>query len=570
MKISKVEIQNFRGFKKEVIELDDITVFVGENNSGKSTVLDAIKLVIGAQDWNDRLSKYDYHLNSSTSRAGDEGEILLRIEVSEKQEDEWPDEIQQTLPDSIDIEGNGLRHFYLALQGTYDHSNEKSIDTKEFQNKSYNPKGTKANTGKCFADFKKLLPVFYISSLRDSNKEFQQKKGLFKRFLDSEIIPHEKRNQLEAKLATLNSEIIEVMNNIKLLKEHLKKSMNVLSGTDEAIVDIEPLPSDIGDLIGKAGIILQNATGIRLPLERHGSGAQSLSVLFLYESFLTVLVAIEYDKFSEPILLIEEPEAHLHPSAVRLFWKFLEKMPGQKIVTTHSGDIISSVPFSKIRRIVGVSGENRIRTMSDLAFDDKDKRFLRNYITYSRGELFFAKCWLIVEGETEQVFFENLLNVDGFLDQRGIRVVQFTQIGLEVLFKLSSQLCMRWFLITDGDQAGQEYKQTAISFLPSSATQDDYIFTIQEKTIEVCLMVNGFSGIYESHLSQGNTTSLAALNLSGVQYFEKLYELLNEQKRANRVSKPQVVLEIVESINNGSTPPSSILNDIRIKLEAVR
>jgi len=569
MKISKIEIQNFRGFKKEIIELDDITVFVGENNTGKSTILDAIKLIIGAQDWNDRLSKYDYHLNSSTSRAGDEGEILLRVEVSEKREDEWPDEIQQTLPDSIDIEENGLRHFYLAMKGKYNHTDEKSTDNKEFQSKTYSAKGAKANTGKCFSDFRKLLPVFYITSLRDSSKEFQQKRGLFKKFLDSEIIPSDKRNQLETKLATLNSEIIEVLDNIKLLKGHLKKSMTVLSGTDEAIVDIEPLPSDLNDLVGKAGIILENIIGIRLPLERHGSGAQSLSVLFLYESFLTVLLATEYDKFSEPVLLIEEPEAHLHPSAVRLFWKFLEKMPGQKIVTTHSGDIISSVPFSRIRRIVGVSGENRVRAMSDLSFDPKEKRFLRNYITYSRGELFFAKCWLIVEGETEQAFFENLLNKDGFLDQKGIRIIQFTQISLDVLFKLSSQLCMRWFLITDGDQAGQGYKQTAINALPSGVNSDDCVYTILEKTIEVYLMTNGFSGIYENYLSPSNKASLSALNLNGVQYYEKLYKLLTKQKRAYKVSKPQVVLEIVEAINNGTSYPQ-LLNEVRVKLEATK
>lgn len=569
MRISKIEIQNFRGFKKEVIEIDDITVFVGENNTGKSTVLDAIKLVIGAQDWNEKLSKYDYHLTSGTSQAGDAGEILLRIEVSEKQEDDWPDEIQQTLPDSIDIDENGLRHFYLALKGQYNHGEEKSTETKEFQTKTYSPKGSKANTGKCFSDFKKLVPVFYITSLRDSNKEFHQKKGLFKRFLDSEIIPSDKRIQLETKLATLNTEIIDVLENIKQLKGHLKKSMTVLSGTDEAVVDIEPLPGDLNDLIGKAGIILHNITGIRLPLERHGSGAQSLSVLFLYESFLTVLLTTEYDKFSEPVLLIEEPEAHLHPSAVRLFWKFLEKMPGQKIVTTHSGDIISSVPFSKIRRIVGVSGENRVRAMSDTALDDKDKRFLRNYITYSRGELFFAKCWLIVEGETEQAFFENLLNKDGFLDQKGIRIIQFTQISINILLKLSSQLCMRWFLITDGDQAGQGYKQTAISVMPPNTNSDDYVYAIPKKTIEVNLMANGFSGIYENYLSPNNKASLAALNLNSEPYYEKLYELLTEQKRANKVSKPQAILEIVEAITNGATPPP-VLDDIRLKLEAIK
>lgn len=563
MKISKIEIQNFRGFKKEIIELDDITVFVGENNTGKTTILDAIKLIIGTQDWNEKLSKYDYHLTSETSQTGDADEILLRIEMSEENEDEWPDEIQQTLPDSIDIDKDGLRHFYLALKGQYNHNDDKSTETKEFQTKTYGPKGNKANTGKCFSDFKKLVPVFYMTSLRDSNREFQQKSGLFKKFLDSEIIPIDKRVPLETKLTTLNTEIIDVLENIKQLKGHLKKSMTVLSGTDEAVVDIEPLPSDLNDLIGKAGIILQNITGIRLPLERHGSGAQSLAVLFLYKSFLTVLLTTQYDKFSEPVLLIEEPEAHLHPSAVRLFWKFLEKMPGQKIVTTHSGDIISNVPFSKIRRIIGVTGENRVRAMSDTGFAEKDKRFLRNYITYSRGELFFAKCWLIVEGETEQAFFDNLLNNDGFLDQKGIRIIQYTQMNLDILLKLADQLTMRWFLIADGDTEGQSYVTKAKNALAQGSDETSFIFQIPESTLEVNLMKNGFETHYTSKLSH-QTSSRVNGTIGSIAYYDSVYQAIK-----GSISKPQVVLEIVEEVNNGATPPP-ILNNIRLKLEAIK
>lgn len=568
MKISKIAIQNFRGFQNELIELDDITVFVGENNSGKSTILDAIKLAIGSQGYNDGLTRYDYLLSSATSRAGDAGEISIKIEVSEKKEDEWPDEIQQTLPDCIDIGEDALRHFFLSLKGSYNRSEERSIDIKEFQNKSGISKGIKANSSKNLSDFKKLLPVFYISSLRDSTKEFQHNKGLFKRFLDREKILDKERESLEAKLSTLNNEVIGVLKNIKNLKFHLKKSMNVLNGTDESIVDIEPLPSDLNELIGKAGIILQNKTGIRLPLERYGSGAQSLSVLFMYEAFLSVLLVTEYDKFSEPILLIEEPEAHLHPSAVRLFWRFLEKMPGQKIITTHSGDIISSVPFSKIRRIVGTTGNNRIKAMSEKLLKDEENRYLRNFITYSRGELFFARYWLIVEGETEQAFFENLLNKSGFLDQKGIRIIQYTQMNLGILLKLAAQLCIPWFLIADGDQAGQDYKQKAILALPTGAVQEKYIYSIVEKTIEVNLMLNGFSAIYEKYISPENKTKIAALKLSGIPYYEKLYCLLNNQKRLQKISKPQIVLEIVNAINNGSIPPILIEN-VHKKLESI-
>lgn len=563
MKISKVSIQNFRGFQEESIELDDITVFVGENNTGKSTILDAIRLAIGTKYWNESLNRYDYHLSSPTSHAGDAGQLLIRIEVSEKNEDDWPNEIQQTLPDSIELDNNGLRHFYMTLKGTYNKSEEKSTDTKEFQNKSDISKSTKANTSKCFSDFKKFLPVFYINSLRDATKEFKQKKGLFSTFLSSEIIQETKRNELETKMRDLNNEILDVLVNMKSLKDNLKKSMNILSDSDESTVDIESFPSDISNLIEKAGVILKSKTGIRLPLERHGSGTQSLSVLFLYEAFLSVLLTTEYDKFSKPILLIEEPEAHLHPSAVRIFWRFLDKMPGQKIITTHSGDIISSVPFSKIRKITGTTGKNRVKAMSDSMLNDKEKRILRNYIMYSRGELFFAKLWLIVEGETEQAFFDNLLNKDGFLDKKGIRIIQYTQLNLDILLKLAQQINTRWFLISDGDQVGQGYKQKAIHSIPDGESQDEYIYSFSEPTIEVHLMANNFDTFYTSKLSH-QTSSKVSGQAGSLEYYKSVYQAIKKS-----ISKPEIILEVVDAINNGFSPPPPLLNEIKLKLEAI-
>ncbi|PJZ66066.1 hypothetical protein CH371_11170 [Leptospira wolffii] len=561
MRISKILLQNFRSFKNETIVLDDITVFVGENNTGKSTILDAIKYSIGATNWNEKFSRHDYLLTSATSHPGEAGDILIRVEVSEKTEDEWPDEIQQTLSESIDIGSDGKRHFILAFKGSYNRAEEKSVDIREFQNRKGITKGPKANSAKCLSDFRKLLPIFYISSLRDATKEYHQRRGLFRTFLDHEVIPEESKLAIEKKLTELNKELLDVLENIKHLKEHLKKTTSIINGSMESMVDIEPVPSDLNELIGKAGVILQNKTGVRLPLDRHGSGAQSLAVLFLYEAFLSVLLTIEYDKFSEPILLIEEPEAHLHPSAVRIFWRFLEKMPGQKIVSTHSGDIISNVPISKIRRIAGTFGEQRIHCMSDSGMSPETKRYLRNFITYSRGELFFARCWLIVEGETEQAFFENLLNRDGLLDNKGIRIIQYTQMNLETLLEIAKQLNIRWFLISDGDTKGKSYETKAKAAIPTSEDQNNYIYTMSEMTIEVHLMKNGFDTFYTSKLSQQTKKNVSG-TVGSEAYYESVYKALN-----NSISKPQTILEIVDSILDGKTTIPPIVGAIRTRLE---
>jgi putative ATP-dependent endonuclease of OLD family len=562
MNITKLELQNFRSFEHEVIELDDITVFVGENNTGKSTIMDAIKFVIGTPPWNEGLSRYDYRLNSAESNPGDTGEIVIKAEMSEKTEDEWPDEIQQTLPDSIDIDEKGLRHFFVAIKSTYDKTLSKPSQTREFQNNNGESKGSKANTNQTFNHLKSFLPVFQINSIRDFEAEFQQKRGLFRKFLNSDKIKPEKKTAFEKKLAELNKEIIDILKNIKLLKNNLTKSMSILSGTDESIIDIESIPTNLDTLIEKAGIILRNTTGVKMPLERQGSGALSLAVIFLYEAYLSVLIAEEFDKFATPILLIEEPEAHLHPSAVRLFWNFLEKMPGQKIVSTHSGDIISSVPVSKIRRIVGTTGPDRVKKISESNLNPTDHRILRNFITYSRGELFFSKKWLIVEGETELIFFDKLLNHDGFLDKTGIRIIQNAQIDIKILLKIAKQLFMPWFVITDGDPQGNDNRTKALDAIGESESPDDYIFSFSDSAIEVYLMNNGFEKYYLSKINPQIARNITE-KPDAPGYFGAVYHAI---KNTRSISKPEIILEIVDSILSGRQSAPPIINIIKEKL----
>jgi putative ATP-dependent endonuclease of OLD family len=561
MFLTKIELQNFRSFEHEVIELDDITVFVGENNTGKSTIMDAIRFVIGTPTWNEGLSRYDYRLYSSESNPGDAGEIVIKVEMSENKEDEWPDEIQQTLPDSIDIDEEGLRHFYISLKGTYDQSLSKPTQTREFQNKNGESKGSKANTIQMFNHLRLFLPVFQINSIRDFEAEFQQKRGLFRKFLNSDKIKPEKKVAFERKLTELNKEIIDILKNIKLLKENLSKSMSVLTGTGESIIDIESVPTNLDSLIEKAGIILKNAIGVKLPLERQGSGALSLAVIFLYEAYLSVLIVEEFDKFATPILLIEEPEAHLHPSAVCLLWDFLEKMPGQKIVSTHSGDIISKVPVSKIRKIVGTSGSDRVKKISDLSFEPSEKRKLKNYITYSRGELFFARSWLLVEGESELIFFENLLNRDGFLDKKGVRIIQYANIGAGTILKIAKKLYTPWFLITDGDSQGKSNREAAEDILSNGENHNDYIYTFTENTIEIYLMNNGYADIYYSKLST-QTAKNVTEPMDSPKYHEAVYSAISKH-----INKPNLILEIVDNILSGKSSEPAVIQQVREKIE---
>ncbi|MDR2409578.1 MAG: hypothetical protein LBE13_15915, partial [Bacteroidales bacterium] len=186
---------------------------------------------------------------------------------------------------------------------------------------------------------------------------------------------------------------------------------------------------------------------------------------------------------------------------------------------------------------------------------------LRNYLTYNRGELFFAKIWLLVEGETEYIFLDNLLNKDGFLDKKGIRIIQYAHIGAGIILKIARELFMPWFMITDGDTQGQSNREEALSVLPQSVNLDDYIYTFTESTIEVYLMNNGFASIYCSRISPQNSKKITEPQNSPA-YNEAVYQAIK-----NSINKPEIILDIVDNIltKTFSVPP--IIEIIREKLE---
>jgi putative ATP-dependent endonuclease of the OLD family len=88
-----------------------------------------------------------------------------------------------------------------------------------------------------------------------------------------------------------------------------------------------------------------------LPLQRHGQGVQSLSVIFLFQAFVEHLLKELYEPESSAVLLLEEPETHLHPQAARTLWAHVSTLPGQKIITTHSRYFVQHVPFRDLRLI---------------------------------------------------------------------------------------------------------------------------------------------------------------------------------------------------------------------------
>lgn len=204
---------------------------------------------------------------------------------------------------------------------------------------------------------------------------------------------------------------------------------------------------------------------------------------------------------SKPIVALEEPEAHLHPNAVRALWKIIRDVDGQKLIATHSGDLLSEVDLTAIRRIYRSRGQVRVGALADGLLEPRDRRKFDFLVRRTRGELLFARCWLLGEGETEAILFAGAAEVLGIdLEQAGVRCVEYRLGDIDWFLDVANALGISWHCLTDADKQGVGDAAKAAARLPDSPKRTwRHLSVLQDApSIEPYLAANGFLDVYEA------------------------------------------------------------------------
>lgn len=352
MRIASVRIRNFRSLVDIRLPLSRGTVIIGENNTGKSAVLDALRFVLsrpGAR--RPQPAEYDFHLpDPKTDPRAGEG-IIIEIVFREELPDEWSDEaIQELLPVIQADVANDIRSVYLRYTYRYN-PNSKSFDALwAFTNaKGEELKGKGVLGSAVMPLLYRTVPLFYLSALRDVTDEFGTRSQFWVRLLKALSIPEAEHAEIQAQLEQVNARILAADPRLKNVTDTLDQLQHVVATATKNAVSVRALPLRIWDLLERAEIVLRaKNTATSFPLIRHGQGVQSLAVLFLFQAFVEHLLTESYAKYSEPLLALEEPEAHLHPQAARALWSRIDALPGQKLVTSHSPYFVQHVPFRNL------------------------------------------------------------------------------------------------------------------------------------------------------------------------------------------------------------------------------
>lgn len=367
MRITRIEIRNFRSIRHLAVDLGETTVFVGPNNAGKTAILDAFRIAL-TRRWGQRgtgFTEYDVHLADDADDPKKSDGVSIELHAQESEPGEWPDAVAEDLDQIVQLDlKTGFRSIALRTRCAWNDESGSFEPSWEFLNVKREPLAGGGARRINLERFWRYLPVFYLDALRDVSDEFSPRSQFWGRLLKALEIPAGLESRAQRVLDLLNRRLLKADPRLQDITNTLAGVSRIVTHDREGGLDLRMVPLKTWDLISKAEIILRNEPDRPwLPLRNQGQGIQSLSVIFLFQAFVDHMLRELYEPDSAPVLALEEPETHLHPQAARTLWTHVDALPGQKIVTTHSPYFVQHVPFRDLRLVRFTATGTKVRSL---------------------------------------------------------------------------------------------------------------------------------------------------------------------------------------------------------------
>jgi putative ATP-dependent endonuclease of OLD family len=493
MHLSQVHIEHFRGIPRLTLPLDPVTVVIGENNRGKTSILDVLGLCLGrpGEPVPTRFRDHDFH-----RPAGGDGAvrpIRLRLSFEAGPGGLSTTEEEELAPALVEGPAGG-RELHVEFIGTPDGEplRTRFLDAAGEALEPQPPEGV-------LVALRRLHPVLLLRFAHDAPLRGPGPK--------SQAFPgrEERRSEraLEGQIGRVYRELMDTRGPVP--PDHLDQGLAAARTLFERIQArrggaADPLGRILGELVGAA-----NGDGGRTDaaLARAGSGSHTLGLLLVLGALLDVRGTSHLPREAHPLIAIEEPEVHLHPILLASTWDVIESLSAQTLVTTHSGELLASVPLGHLRRLARRDGEVDVRRLRPGTLSGTDLRRVAYHVRAKRGSALFARCWLLVEGESEFWLMRGLAQLLGYdLDAEGVHCVEFAQCGVEPLVELADDLGIGWHLLADGDESGALYHHDATRHLDGRPVATR-ITRLEHPDVERALWEHGYADLYREAAGVG-------------------------------------------------------------------
>ncbi|ELY3982315.1 ATP-dependent endonuclease [Cronobacter muytjensii] len=449
MFLERVEIAGFRGINRLSLTLEHNNVLIGENAWGKSSLLDALTLLLNPGYALYSFTRHDFWFPPGDIHGRERHLHVILIFRESEPGDAGRHRYRGLRPLWTAGDDNYQRIFY-RLEGELN-DDESVLTLRSF----LNAQGEALALEDIDNSARQLIRLSPVLRLRDAR---------FMRRLHDSAIAHTPQVEVTAReLDYLTRELVSRPQN--LTDEQIRQGLSAMVQLLEHYFSEQGAPGLRYRLMRRHSHDEQRSwrylDTINRMIDKPGGRAYRVILLGLFATLLQAKGNVRLDKYARPLLLVEDPETRLHPIMLSVAWQLLNLLPLQKLTTTNSGELLSMTPVEDVCRLVRASGKVAAWRLGPGGMNAEDSRRIAFHIRFNRPSALFARCWLLVEGETEVWMMNELARQCGYhFEAEGVKVIEFAQSGLKPLIKFARRMGIDWHVLVDGDDAGRKYAAT--------------------------------------------------------------------------------------------------------------
>ena len=451
MYLAELTIINFRSFGPSGITVkfrEGLTALVGENDSGKTAVIDALRFLLGTtdQEWL-RFSDDDFHKSNEAISESSDIKIsgtFRKLTPSDKSG------FAEYLTYGLNPGDEPILHLTLTAKRMGTRAGRPYIATDLRSGK--NGEGPNLDN-----NCRLLLSATYLRPLRDAERELSSGRNSRLSMVLNSLDGAEVGKLFDVESVDLSSFTFDEIKGLGLLglgdlfnrlienHPHIEngklKVNNHLEGLQlygdslKSSISVSQNGSDsqrLRQLLEKLTLNVDNASG------RLGLGSNNI----LFIACELILLADDQEHF--PLLLIEEPEAHVHAQRQLRLVQYLQKIvesqdnkdnKPQIIITTHSPNLASEIDLNNL--VIIRSGKAFSTADGETELDSSDYKFLSRFLDVTKANLFFARGVMIVEGDAENILIPTLATCIGKdFTEHGVSIINVGGVGLRRYAKI--------------------------------------------------------------------------------------------------------------------------------------